>query len=152
MDRQLQGQGPPLLAHGSAYAGIYTGGAAETHFCASTMGLDDLFRAKYPLRLFIILLFSIFSLVRVVVLLAIEFVLAFVDVQRWPHLRRRRDLHGRARAVRFVAAQFQRHPLSEHRKDPSFAGLKVLRARLSIPHAELLSETLHIPTPRVKGD
>ncbi|MEN6336535.1 MAG: endonuclease/exonuclease/phosphatase family protein [Phycisphaerales bacterium] len=82
MDERLQGQGPPLLAGGSAYAGLYTGGAAETHFCASTMGLDDLFRAKYPLRLFIILLFSVYSLLRVAVLMAIEFVLAFVDVVR----------------------------------------------------------------------
>ncbi|MGE5297231.1 MAG: hypothetical protein ACM3VT_20605 [Solirubrobacterales bacterium] len=82
MDERLQGQGPPLLAGGSAYAGIYTGGAAETHFCASTMGFDDLFRAKYPLRLFVILLFSIYSLLRVGVLMAIEFCLAFVDVVR----------------------------------------------------------------------
>ena len=82
MDERLQGQGPPLLAGGSAYAGIYTGGAAETHFCASTMGFDDLFRARYPLRLFIILLFSVYSLLRVAVLLGIEFVLAFVDVIR----------------------------------------------------------------------
>ncbi len=82
MDERLQGQGPPLLAGGSAYAGIYTGGAAETHFCASTMGFDDLFRARYPLRLFIILLFSIYSLLRVGVLIAIEFCLAFVDVVR----------------------------------------------------------------------
>lgn len=82
MDERLQGQGPPLLAGGSAYAGIYTGGAAETHFCASTMGLDDLFRIRYPLRLFLILLFSLYSLLRVAVLMAIEFGLAFVDVVR----------------------------------------------------------------------
>ncbi len=82
MDHRLLGQGPPLLAEGSAYAGIYTGGAAETHFCASMMGLDDLFRAKYPLRLFIILLFSFYSLIRVGVLLAIEFVLALIDCIR----------------------------------------------------------------------
>ena len=81
-DERLQGQGPPLLAGGSAYAAIYTGGAAETHFCASVMGFDDLFRARYPLRLFIILLFSFYSLVRVAVLLGIEFLLAFVDVVR----------------------------------------------------------------------
>lgn len=82
MDERLQGEGPPLLAGGSAYAGIYTGGAAETHFCASTMGFDDLFRARYPLRLFIILLFSVYSLLRVAVLLAIEFLLALLDLVR----------------------------------------------------------------------
>ena len=82
LDRRLRGQGPPLLAGGSAYAGIYTGGAAETHFCAAMMGLDDLFRARYPLRLLIILLFSIYSLLRVAVLLVIEFALALVDFVR----------------------------------------------------------------------
>jgi len=82
IDRRLLAQGPPLLAGGSAYACIYTGGAAETHFCACTMALDDLFRRRYPLRLFIILLFSVYSLVRVGVLLVIEFLLAFFDCGR----------------------------------------------------------------------
>jgi hypothetical protein len=82
VDQRLRAQGPPLLAGGSAYACIYTGGAAETHFCASTMALDDLLRRRYPLRLFLILLFSVYSLVRVGVLLAIEFLLALVDCAR----------------------------------------------------------------------
>jgi hypothetical protein len=82
VDQRLRAQAPPLLAGGSAYAGIYTGGAAETHFCASTMVLDDLLRRRYPLRLFLILLFSVYSLVRVGVLLAIEFLLALFDFGR----------------------------------------------------------------------
>jgi hypothetical protein len=82
IDQRLRAQGPPLLAGGSAYACIYTGGAAETHFCAATMGLDDLFRRHYPLRLFLILLFSVYSVIRVAVLLAIEFLLALLDFGR----------------------------------------------------------------------
>ncbi len=82
VDQRLRAQGPPLLAGGSAYACIYTGGAAETHFCACTMALDDLLRRRYPLRLFIILLFSVYSLVRVGVLLALEFLLALFDCAR----------------------------------------------------------------------
>jgi len=82
VDQRLRAQAPPLLAGGSAYACIYTGGAAETHFCACTMGLDDLFRRRYPLRLFIILLFSVYSVMRVGILLAIEFVLAGYDCAR----------------------------------------------------------------------
>jgi len=54
----------------------------ETHFCACTMGLGALLRRRYPLRLFLILLFSIHSLVRVGVLLAIEFLLALLDCAR----------------------------------------------------------------------
>ena len=82
VERRLQAQGQPLLAGGSAYAGIYTGGAAETHFCASIMGLDDLFRARYPLRLLLIVLLSLYSLLRVGLLLALEFLLAAFDCIR----------------------------------------------------------------------
>ena len=82
IDQRLRAQAPPLLAGGSAYACIYTGGAEETHFCACTMGLDDLLRRRYPLRLIILLLFSVYSLVRVGVLLAIEFLLAVFDCAR----------------------------------------------------------------------
>ena len=82
IDQRLRAQAPPLLAGGSAYACIYTGGAEETHFCACTMGLDELLRRRYPLRLFILLLFSVYSLVRVGVLLAIEFLLAVFDCAR----------------------------------------------------------------------
>jgi endonuclease/exonuclease/phosphatase family metal-dependent hydrolase len=82
IDRRLRAQGPPLLAGGSAYAGIYTGGAAEIHFCAATMVLDDLFRRKYPLRLFVILLLSPYSVVRVVALIVVELLLAVFDCIR----------------------------------------------------------------------
>lgn len=82
MDQQLRTQGHPLLAGGSVYAAIYTGGADETHFCASTLGLDSLFKVSYPLRMFLVVLLSIYSWVRVGVLLGIEFLLAFLDVFR----------------------------------------------------------------------
>jgi endonuclease/exonuclease/phosphatase family metal-dependent hydrolase len=82
LDHRLAAQGQPLLAGGSAYAAIYTGGAEETHFCASTLGLDHLFKASYPLRMLLIVLLSIYSWIRVGVLLAVEFLLALFDVVR----------------------------------------------------------------------
>jgi endonuclease/exonuclease/phosphatase family metal-dependent hydrolase len=82
LDQRLQTQGQPLLAGGSAYAAIYTGGAEETHFCASTLGLDSLFKRSYPLRMFLIVLLSIYSWVRVGVLIGIEFLLALLDAMR----------------------------------------------------------------------
>ncbi len=82
LDQRLQTQGQPLLAGGSAYAAIYTGGAEETHFCASTLGLDYLFKSNYPLRMALIVLLSIYSWIRVGVLLVIEFLLALFDVVR----------------------------------------------------------------------
>ncbi len=82
LDQRLQTQGQPLLAGGSAYAAIYTGGAEETHFCASTLGLDYLFKSNYPLRMVLIVLLSIYSWIRVGVLLGIEFLLALFDMGR----------------------------------------------------------------------
>ena len=82
LDQRLLAGNQPLLAGGSAYAGIYTGGAEEVHFCASSMGLDDFFKAKYPLRMFLIVLVSMYSWIRVGVLLAIEFLLALFDCMR----------------------------------------------------------------------
>ncbi len=82
VDERLRAEGPPLLAGGSAYAGIFTGGAAEAHFCASTMGLDVLFRRRYPWRLLLVFLLSVYSLIRVAVLLGIELVLAVFDCAR----------------------------------------------------------------------
>ncbi len=82
IDQRLRAQGPPLLAGGSAYASIYTGGAEETHVCAATSGLDDLFRVRYPMRLIIVSVLSLYSLVRVGVLMMVEFVLALFDCIR----------------------------------------------------------------------
>ena len=82
LDQWLRDQGQPLLTGGSAYAAIYTGGAEETHFCASILGLDSLFKASYPLRMFLVVLLSIYSWVRVGVLLGIEFLLALLDAVR----------------------------------------------------------------------
>jgi hypothetical protein len=82
VDERLRAEGAPLLAGGSAYAGIFTGAAAEAHFCASTMGLDELFRRRYPWRLLLVFLFSVYSLMRVGVLLVIELILALFDCAR----------------------------------------------------------------------
>ncbi len=82
LDQRLRTQGQPLLAGGSAYAAVYTGGAEETHFCASTLGLDSLFKPSYPLRMSLVVLLSLYSWVRVGVLIVVEFLLALLDVVR----------------------------------------------------------------------
>jgi hypothetical protein len=82
VEERLYAEGAPLLGGGSVYAGIFTGGATEAHFCASTLGLDELFRRRYPWRLLLVFLFSGYSLLRVGVLLAIELILALVDCAR----------------------------------------------------------------------
>ncbi|NNC68828.1 MAG: oxidoreductase [Gammaproteobacteria bacterium] len=75
----LKQQGEPLLKGGSAYCNIYTGGAEESHFCASSFGWGGLLRAANPFVLLFFLLTNIFSLVRTALLLFLEVILAIFD-------------------------------------------------------------------------
>ncbi|MFH2124321.1 MAG: endonuclease/exonuclease/phosphatase family protein [Pseudomonadota bacterium] len=79
IEGQLEKKGIPLLIGGSAYSDIFTGGADESHFCSSSMGWGDLIRAANPFSLLLLLLSNIYSLVRVFILLIVEFFLALVD-------------------------------------------------------------------------
>ena len=71
-----------LLKDGSAYSDCYTGGAAESHFCASSMGWGATLRAANPLVLLAFLISNLYSFVRVAVLLLMELVLALNDFVR----------------------------------------------------------------------
>ncbi|BCA79706.1 hypothetical protein AOP6_1493 [Desulfuromonas sp. AOP6] len=71
-----------LLKGGSAYADIYTGGAAETHFCPSSMGWGPTLRAANPLVILTFLLVNITSFLRVGVLFLLEWGLSFIDFVR----------------------------------------------------------------------
>ncbi len=71
-----------LLDGGSAYSDSFTGGAAESHFCPSSMGWGPALRAANPLVLMAFLLSNFYSFLRVAVLLLMELVLALVDFVR----------------------------------------------------------------------
>lgn len=90
----------PLLKDGSAYADNFTGGAAESHFCPSSMGWGPTLRAANPLVLLAFLLSNLYSFLRVAVLLLLEFGLALVDFVRG--LSRGHDF---ARELKFIAAR-----------------------------------------------
>ena len=81
IEKRMRDKGTSLLADGSAYGGIYTGGAAESHFCIASMGLSDLFHRKHPLRLLLLLLHA-YSLIRIGMLFVLELFLALVDCMR----------------------------------------------------------------------
>jgi endonuclease/exonuclease/phosphatase family metal-dependent hydrolase len=79
VQQRLNRRGAPLLEGGSSYSNIFTGGAAEPHFCASVMGWGDLFRNA---RLGAILLFALVNiapLFRAFVLCLVEVLLALSD-------------------------------------------------------------------------
>ena len=65
-----------LLQEGSAYCNIYTGGAAEAHYCASNLGWSELMSSVRLWKLVPFLAWHGLSVLRVVALVLIEFVLA----------------------------------------------------------------------------
>ncbi len=90
----------PLLKDGSAYSDNFTGGAAESHFCPSSMGWGPTLRAANPLVLLAFLLSNLYSFLRVAVLLLLEFGLALVDFVRGVSRG-----HTFARELKFIAAR-----------------------------------------------
>jgi hypothetical protein len=77
--RNLRQIGWPLLAGGSSYSNIYSGGADTARYCAETMNLESLIRAVNPLRLIFFFLFQIGKLFRIGVYACIELVLGVYD-------------------------------------------------------------------------
>ena len=71
-----------LLAGGSAYADNFTGGAAESHFCASSMGWGPTLRAANPLVLLAFVAANLYAFLRVAVLFVVEWGLALADFVR----------------------------------------------------------------------
>jgi endonuclease/exonuclease/phosphatase family metal-dependent hydrolase len=69
----------PLLAGGSAYSNIFTGGAREPHFCASRLSPLRVARHFHPLAFALVLLWNGASVMRLAALLGVEAVLAVYD-------------------------------------------------------------------------
>ena len=82
VEARLEREGEPLLRNGSAYADVFTGGAAEAHFCMTQLGWPEVFHSGSPGIVSVMVLLHLASLVRIVVLTAVEFVLAAVDCVR----------------------------------------------------------------------
>ena len=82
VEGRLRQKGKGLLEGGSSYSNIFTGGAAESHFCAADLGLDHFFRAVNPLVFPILFFLYLDIFLRTAVLLIIEFFLAVWDCIR----------------------------------------------------------------------
>ena len=82
IEQRLAKQGQGLLEGGSSYSNIYSGGAQESHFCATSLGWNKIWKEVNPIN-FVILAFAHFpSLVRMFVLTLWEIVLGIVDFGR----------------------------------------------------------------------
>lgn len=79
-ESRLQQSHEGLLKEGSSYCNIFRGGAGENaHFCVASIGWTGFLKALNPLALIFLALFNFFNMVRLVLSLVIEFVLAVVD-------------------------------------------------------------------------
>ncbi|WP_215398904.1 endonuclease/exonuclease/phosphatase family protein [Rheinheimera oceanensis] len=71
-----------LLKDGSAYSNIYTGGATESHFCASALGWGPALRSANPLVLMVLIITNLYSVLRIIGLFFLELGLALADFFR----------------------------------------------------------------------
>ncbi|MCH8552755.1 MAG: endonuclease/exonuclease/phosphatase family protein [Natronospirillum sp.] len=74
--------GDPLLAGGSAYSDNYNGGAAEPHFCPTSMGWGAALRGANPVVVLAFVLTNAWSLVRISALFVLELGLSLLDLVR----------------------------------------------------------------------
>ncbi|NQV35044.1 MAG: hypothetical protein HQ515_20285 [Phycisphaeraceae bacterium] len=82
VEEALQEHDPGLLGQGIAYSNIFTGGAREAHFCIAGLGLSDVLLKSRFISLLLLLVFHVASLLRTVVLMGIETLLALIDCLR----------------------------------------------------------------------
>jgi endonuclease/exonuclease/phosphatase family metal-dependent hydrolase/glycosyltransferase involved in cell wall biosynthesis len=82
IQRRLALQGRGLLEDGTAYADIFSGGAAESQYCPATTGWDEAVRMLNPFAVAATFILHFWSAVRVVALLGVEVFLALSDFAR----------------------------------------------------------------------
>jgi endonuclease/exonuclease/phosphatase family metal-dependent hydrolase len=81
-EERLKAAGPGLLAGGSSYSDIFTGGAKESHGCCSRMGWEGVLWAANPLVFPFLVILYIDIFIRTLVLVFIEFLLALFECMR----------------------------------------------------------------------
>jgi endonuclease/exonuclease/phosphatase family metal-dependent hydrolase len=83
VEQRLAGQTKAaLLKDGSVYADMFTGGAAESHFCASSLGWGSALRSANPLVLLVLFISNFYSVLRIIGLFCLEVGLALRDFFR----------------------------------------------------------------------
>lgn len=73
-----------LLRGGSSWSNIYTGGAGqkESHFCAASIGLGDMWRTNKIRNIFVFIVLNLTAAIRIAGLILVEFGVAFLDLVR----------------------------------------------------------------------
>ncbi len=82
LERKLLQGHRGLLEGGGAYCNIYSGGAAEPHYCASAMGAGQFFGHARRGRVLLVVLWNLGAAVRSLGMLAVEFLVAIAEFVR----------------------------------------------------------------------
>lgn len=82
VEARLEKAGEPLLAAGSSYGNIFSGGAKAAHFCSTSMGWTGFLKALNPVSLSLALVLNLHIVIRAALLAALELVLGVVDCAR----------------------------------------------------------------------
>ncbi|MFH1061987.1 MAG: glycosyltransferase [Candidatus Omnitrophota bacterium] len=82
IEQRLAKQGQGLLEGGSSYANIFSGGAQESHFCATSLGWSKIWQDVNPINFIILAATHLFSVARMFVLIVWEMILGVVDFSR----------------------------------------------------------------------
>ena len=82
LEGDFSGRGEGLLKGGSAFSDMYSGGADETHWCASGLGTADIFRKANYLGILAVLIWNFASILRLGGLLVVEIIVALYDSVR----------------------------------------------------------------------
>ncbi len=80
IEGRLEKQKKGLLTGGSSYSNIFSAGAKENaHFCVASVGWHAFFHAMNPYSLTVLILFNLFTLLRSLFYITLEFILAVFD-------------------------------------------------------------------------
>jgi len=78
-ERLKEKGGRPLLAGGSSYANVYSGGADEAHFCAVSLGWSGLWTDINPFNFLLLVSTHFIYVLKVIILVTLEILLATFD-------------------------------------------------------------------------
>lgn len=82
IEKRLKKDNVGLLRGGSSYSNIYSGEAAESHFCSVDLGWDKLWRKAKPIRLIALTIIHGYSALLTVIRIIWELILSVVDFLR----------------------------------------------------------------------
>ena len=76
VENELSKERAGLLTGGSSYCNIYSGGAKDIHFCATSFGWSEFLSTVNPFKIFLVMLLNSWMFIRVLGLMVLEVFLA----------------------------------------------------------------------------